>query len=91
MMVYNLEQLAYFVALGVIGAIAYVLTNSESYADFFKFDSVRRYLIGAVVGGIYDILYSDYSFPNGIMCIIAGYSGTHFLEGLIERFTDSGS
>lgn len=90
-MVFNLEQLAYFVVLGIVGAIAYVLTNSESYQDFFKFDSVRRYLIGAVVGGIYTLLYSDYNFPNSIMCIVAGYSGTHFLEGLIERFSDSGS
>ena len=88
MMVFNLEQMLYFVVLGVVGSVAYVLTNSESYADFFKFDSVRRYIVGAVVGGIYDLLYSDYGFPNSIMCILAGYSGIHFLEGLIERFKD---
>ena len=88
-MVFNIEQLAYFVILGVFGAIAFVLVNSESYTDFFVFDSVRRYLIGAVVGGIYDLLYSDYSFPNGVMCIVAGYTGTHFLEGLIEKFSNN--
>ena len=84
----NIEQLAYFIGLGVVGSIAYVLINSDGYQDFFKFDSVRRYLVGAVVGGVYDLLYSDYSFPNGIMCIIAGYTGIHFLEGLVDRFTD---
>ena len=88
-MVFNLEQMLYFIALGFVGAIAYVLVNSESYADFFKFDSVKRYIVGIVVGGIYDRLYSDYSFPNSVMCIVAGYSGIHFIEGLIERVTST--
>ena len=89
MMVINLEHMLYFIVLGFVGAIAYVLVNSESYADFFKFDSVKRYIVGIVVGGIYDILYSDYNFPNSIMCIVAGYSGIHFIESVIERFTST--
>ena len=80
--------MVYFVALGFVGAIAYVLVNSESYADFFKFDSVKRYIIGIVVGGLYDVGYSDYNFPNSIMCFVSGYMGIHFLEGIVNRFTD---
>ena len=87
----DLTQLLYFVALGFVGSVAYVLVNSESYEDFIKFDSVKRYIVGIVVGGIYDLLYSDYNFPNSIMCIVAGYSGIHFLEGLVDRFTDTGN
>ena len=87
-MVLILEQMIYFIILGFVGSTAYVLLNSESYADLFKFDSVKRYIVGILVGGIYNILYSDYNFPNSIMCFVAGYTGIHFIEGLVNRFTD---
>jgi len=82
----NIEQLAYFIGLGFVGALLYVLRNSTSYKDFWGFDSVKRYVMGIVIGGIYDVLYSDYNFPNSIMCLIAGYSGTSFIDWIITKF-----
>ena len=75
-----------FIILGLLGGITYVFINSDSVDDLTKFDSVKRYVIGAISGFIYDILYSEYNFPNFIMCFVAGYMGTTFIEGLIDKF-----
>ncbi len=77
----------YFMFLGLLGGVTYVIINSESWADLASFDSGKRYIIGLIVGFLYDGLYNDYSFPNSIMCWVAGYMGISFIEGLINRFT----
>ena len=79
-------QMFCFIVLGLLGGITYVFINSESVEDLTKFESVKRYIIGAISGFLYNILYSEYNFPNFIMCFVAGYMGTTFIEGLVNRF-----
>ena len=77
----------YFMFLGLLGGVTYVIVNSKSLADLTSFDSCKRYALGIIVGFLYDGLYSIYSFPNFIMCWVSGYMGITFIEGLIDRFT----
>jgi len=74
------------VALGTAGGIAHVFIDAKSWGDVKKFSSVRQIVIGAIVGGLYTFLHSDYGFPNFVMTFISGYAGIDFLEGIIDKF-----
>ena len=80
------EHFAWFMFLGLLGGVTHAIINSKKWSDLTSFTSGKRYAIGVISGFIYNILYSDYSFPNSIMCWIAGYMGISFIEGVIERF-----
>lgn len=80
------EQILWFIFLGLLGGITYVFINSDSVDDLKKFEAFKRYILGGIVGFLYFQLYSDYSFPNSIMCFVSGYMGTTFIEGLIDKF-----
>ena len=82
-----IEQIIWFVFLGLLGGITYVFINSDSVDDLTQFEAFKRYIIGGVVGFLYNILYSDYGFPNSIMCFVSGYMGITFIEGLIDRLS----
>jgi len=41
-------------------------------------------LLGPFIGFFYHLLYSEYNFPNTIMCIVAGYSGSGFIIWVME-------
>lgn len=83
----SITQVLWFVVLGLLGGVTYIIVNSEKWADLTTFAACKRYVIGGIVGFLYNILYSDYSFPNSIMCWVAGYMGVTFIEGLLSRFT----
>ena len=78
----------YFMFLGLLGGVTYVIINSNGWGDLTSFDSCKRYGAGIIVGFLYNHLYSDYNFPNSIMCWVAGYMGITFIEGIINRFTE---
>ena len=78
-------QAIYFTVMGLLGAVAYILVNSDECKDLTQFDSYKRLALGAISGFIYNILYSDYSFPNSIMCFVSGYMGTTFIVALTKR------
>lgn len=74
-----------FVLLGFLGGLAYALLKSEDWADLIKFSLARRLIVGTIVGYLYNILYSNYDFPNMIMCFVSGYAGVEFIEGLVHK------
>lgn len=74
-----------FIVLGLLGALVYVILWSKTYADLLSYSSFRHVIVGSVVGYVYSILYSDYGFPDFIMCFVAGYMGPDFIEALIEK------
>lgn len=76
----------WFIFLGFLGGVTHIIIESRDFSDLIKFDSMRTYIIGIIVGFLYDILYSDYNFPNLIMCWVAGYTGVDFIKRILERF-----
>lgn len=81
-----IAQVAWFIFLGLLGGVSYVMVNGKSWEDLGTFESCKRYILGGVIGLLYTILYSDHNFPNSIMCWVAGYSGTSFIEALMKKF-----
>lgn len=84
----EVAHVLYFMFLGLLGGVTYVIINIDGWEGLTSFDSCKRYVIGIIVGFLYDGLYSDYNFPNFIMCWVAGYMGISFIEGLINKFTE---
>ena len=84
----NIGEVVYFIVLGTFGAVLYVVVNSKNWEDFSKFDYVKRLMLGPLVGFFYHCLYSEYSFPNTVMAIVAGYMGPHFITGIIDFLKD---
>jgi hypothetical protein len=82
----NPIEVLWFIFLGLLGGITYAIINSKKWADLITFSSCKRYIIGVIIGFLYNILYSEYSFPNTIMCWVSGYMGVTFIEGLLNRF-----
>ena len=77
-----------FMFLGLLGGVSYVIINSKGWSDLTTFSSCKRYALGLISGFIYDILYSEYSYPNFIMAFVSGYMGTSFIQGLADRFAE---
>jgi len=75
-----------FVFHGFLGALLSMMLWSKSYRDLYDYAAIRSYVVGAIVGYIYYYLYSEYAFPNAVMCIVAGYFGQDFVEALLSRF-----
>jgi len=87
-MVGSIEQVIWFIFLGLLGGVTHILVESKSFPDLIKFEALKTYLIAGIVGFLYNILYSDYNFPNFLMCWVAGYMGTDFIKKLLENFKD---
>ena len=85
-MISPIEQIIWFIFLGLLGGITHILIESKSFPDLIKFDALKTYLISGIVGFLYNFLYSDYNFPNFIMCWVAGYMGTDFIKKLLENY-----
>jgi len=79
-------ELVSTVMMGTLGGIANVILWAQGWNDLKQFKSFRQIIIGAIVGLVYNYLHSDYNFPNYVMTFVAGYMGTDFLAGIIERF-----
>ena len=82
-----IPQFAYFTFLGLLGGFTYILAEAaKKWSDLYTFSAFRRYIIGAIVGYLYFMGYSSWDLPNSLMCVVAGYSGTHFIESLVRRY-----
>ena len=77
----------YFIILGVVGGATHVIVKAEKWTDLQKFGSFKRTILGAIIGGIYYLLYSDYNFPNMVMAWVTGYMGTDFIQTIITRLS----
>jgi len=78
-----------FVLMGLLGGLAHTFIIAKTWQDLKAFKNVRRVIIGAIVGFLYSFLWSDWGFPNMIMCFISGWWGVSFLENLAMRFKPS--
>ena len=79
------EQVIWFIFLGLVGGVAYVIMHSDDWDDLTRFGAFKRVVIGGIVGGIYFILYSEHDFPNTVMAFVSGYMGTDFIERLVKK------
>jgi uncharacterized membrane protein YeaQ/YmgE (transglycosylase-associated protein family) len=75
-----MEQLISFVILGALGGVLRVLLHTESISEALQYGNYKWVMIGGIVGLAYYFLYTDYSFPNHFMTLIAGYSGADIIE-----------
>lgn len=82
----TVPPIIYFVVLGLFGGFARVLIWSKSWEEVKQYSSVRHIILGGIIGFLYQFLYSEHAFPNFVMSFVAGYMGTDFIEGLIEKF-----
>jgi len=78
-------QILVNIALGLLGGFTVILVGSEKWEDLRTFAAVKRYILGAIVGGLYFLLHSDYGFPNMLMAFVSGYTGTDVIDKLVER------
>jgi len=84
------EEALWFIFLGLLGGFAYVLMEQAGeWEDLIAFPAFKRYALGAIVGLVYFIGYSERNFPNGVMCFVSGYAGTSFIQSLINRLSNS--
>lgn len=78
-----------FVLLGLLGGFTFILVEkAEKWEDLVTFFAFKRYVLGGIVGFLYHLGYSDWSLPDGLMCFVSGYMGTHFIEALVRRYEE---
>jgi hypothetical protein len=82
----ELPPILWFIGVGFIGGLTYVIMAAESWDDFKKFSSHKRLMLGAVIGFLYYYLHSDYNFPNAVMTWVAAYAGPAFVDNLISKY-----
>jgi hypothetical protein len=75
-----------FALHGLLGAFLATILWARSPRDLYSFDAARNYAVGLVAGYVYWLLHSEYSFPNALMSIVAGYFGKDFVEAVVQRF-----
>ena len=82
-----IPEFAFFVVLGLLGGFTFILTEkAENWGDLATFFAFKRYVLGAIVGYLYSIGYSEWSLPDGLMSFVSGYAGTTFIQSLISRY-----
>lgn len=78
-------SLTWFTFMGFLGALLYRLAWSKNIREFCSYESIKHLVVGIIVGLIYGHLHREYSFPNSIMALVAGWMGVDFLEMLIDK------
>ena len=80
-----MSDTALFILHGFIGAVIAVLVKAYSWRYLKSWSAVRYYVLGALSGYVYYWLHSEYSFPNAVMSIVAGYFASDFLESFLQQ------
>jgi uncharacterized YccA/Bax inhibitor family protein len=76
-----------FTILGAIGGLAYILVNTNSLEEALQYRYLKHIVLGGIAGLMYYFLYSNYSFPDGVMAIVSGYASADFIPALARRLT----
>jgi len=74
-----------FALHGLLGALLATLLWARSWRDLYSFEAFRNYAVGLIMGYLYHILHSEYSFPNAMMAVVFGYFGKDIAESLFEK------
>jgi flagellar biosynthesis protein FliR len=75
-----MELLIHFIVLGALGGALRLLLHTDTLMEALSYANSKWVLVGGIVGLAYYFLYTDYSFPNHFMALIAGYSGADFID-----------
>jgi len=75
----------HFLLMGFFGSLLYVLLHSRSWAELASFASFRHVANGLVFSALYYMLWSEYAFPNFLMCLVFSYFGPDLVEAFMER------
>lgn len=70
----------YFVFMSFLGGLAYVLL----WRIKNPYEAGRYLALGAIVGIVYFIFYSEHAFPNYIMAFVSGFAAESFLDKITE-------
>lgn len=81
----EMASILWFVMMGLLGGLAHALVEAKKWSDLKKFRFWKRIALGAVIGLVYNFLYSDWDFPNSVMSFVSGYAGASFIESLTTR------
>jgi hypothetical protein len=73
------------VALGVLGALTYIIVWAERREDLSLEEVIRTLALGAIAGLIYFILHTDYGFPDRLMTIVSGYFARDFIPAVLTK------
>lgn len=79
------EEALISVALGILGAITYILVKAEKKDDFTLREILRTLALGAIAGLVYFMLRSEYGFPDRVMTFVAGYFARDFIPALLTK------
>jgi len=80
-----METLTLFTILGLLGGLTHAVMVTREWVDFKKFRVWKLIIIGAIVGFVYYFAYTDWNYPNSVMCFVAGYMGSSFIQNLVSR------
>jgi uncharacterized YccA/Bax inhibitor family protein len=83
-------ELIAFTILGAIGGLAYILVNTNSLEEALQYRYMKHLVLGGIAGLMYYFLYSNYSFPDGVMAIVSGYASADFIPALARRLLRGG-
>ena len=84
-MSHDIIKILFFIVMAVLGGFTYVLIASKCWKGIMTFNSIKHIIVSFIVGILYYILYSDYSYPNMVMSFISGYMGPSFIQQLSDR------
>ena len=74
-----------FAFMGFLGGLTHALIVCKTFFEFRRYKGIKLITIGAIVGVVYYMCYSEWNFPNGVMAFISGYAGPSFIESLTLR------
>jgi len=78
-------SLLLFIVNSVVGALLNVLMWAEKPEELRSWRAVRTVLIGCIAGYIYWWAHSEWSLPNGLVAIMAGYTAQDFIDWAMSK------
>lgn len=79
------SDVLFFVLSGTLGGLANALVWSRDWRELVGFNFWRTVILGALGGFLYYLVYTEWSFPDGVMAFVAGYAFRDVVEAVVER------
>jgi hypothetical protein len=80
-----IEELIYYVLIGLAGGVAAAILSAEDWEDFKKYHIWQSIFGGPLGGLLFYLVHTEWSIPNGVTAFIYGFAFKEIVKGLRDK------
>jgi hypothetical protein len=79
------EELIYYMLVGLAGGIAAAILSAQDWEDFKKYHIWQSILGGPLGGLLFYLMHTEWSIPNSVTAFIYGFAFKEVVKSLREK------